>query len=55
VARMMRDDNLLALQPQRFVVTTNAKHKCEVYLNLASRMTLGGSTSSGSQTSPTFA
>jgi transposase InsO family protein len=42
VARMMRDDNLLAIQPQRFVVTTNAKHKCEVYLNLASRMTLTG-------------
>ena len=27
---------------QRFVVTTNAKLKCEVYLNLASRMTLTG-------------
>ena len=40
VARMMRDDNLLAIQPKRFVVTTNSKHKCEVYLNLASRMTL---------------
>src|SRR6266446_10246636 len=25
-----------------FVVTTNSKHKCEVYLNLASRMTLTG-------------
>ena len=23
VARMMRDDNLLAIQPKRFVVTTN--------------------------------
>ena len=42
VARMMRDDNLLAIQPKRFVVTTNSKHKCEVYLNLASRMTLTG-------------
>ena len=28
VARMMRDDNLLAIQPKRFVVTTNSKHKC---------------------------
>jgi putative transposase len=43
VARMMRDDNLLAIQPKRFVVTTNSKHKCEVYLNLAGRMTLTGS------------
>jgi putative transposase len=42
VARMMRDDNLLAIQPKRFVVTTNSKHKCEVHLNLASRMTLTG-------------
>jgi len=38
----MRDDNLLAIQPKRFVVTTNSKHKCEVHLNLASRMTLTG-------------
>jgi putative transposase len=42
VARMMRDDNLLAIQPKRFVVTTNSKHKLEVYLNLASRMKLTG-------------
>ena len=42
VARMMRDDNLLAIQPKRFIVTTNSKHTCEVYLNLAGRMTLTG-------------
>ena len=42
VARMMRDDNLLAIQPKRFVVTTNSKHNCEVYLNLAGRMKLTG-------------
>jgi putative transposase len=42
VARMMRDDNLLAIQPKRFVVTTNSKHSCEVYLNLACRMRLTG-------------
>ena len=42
VARMMRDDNLLAIQPKRFVVTTNSKHKFEVYLNLAARMKLSG-------------
>jgi putative transposase len=40
VARMMRDDNLLAIQPKRFVVTTNSNHRLEVYLNLASRMKL---------------
>jgi putative transposase len=42
LARMMRDDNLLAIQPKRFVVTTNSNHKLEVYLNLASRMKLTG-------------
>jgi putative transposase len=42
VARMMRDDNLLAIQPKRFVLTTNSHHDCEVYLNLASRMRLTG-------------
>jgi len=41
VARMMRD-NLLAIQPKRFAVTTNSKHKCEVHLDLASCMTLTG-------------
>jgi len=39
---MMRGDNLLAVQPKRFVVTTNSNHKLEVYLNLASRMKLTG-------------
>jgi len=39
---MMREDNLLALQPKRFVVTSNSNHKLEVYLNLASRMKLTG-------------
>ena len=39
---MMRDDNLLAIQPKRFLVTTHANHKLEVYLNLASRMKLTG-------------
>ena len=42
MARMMRDDNLLAIQPKQFVVTTNSKHSCEVYLNLAGRMRLTG-------------
>ncbi len=42
VVRIMREDNLLAIQPKRFVVTTNSNHKFEVYLNLASRMKLTG-------------
>jgi putative transposase len=42
VLRMMRKDNLLALRRRRFVVTTDANHKFEVYLNLARRMKLTG-------------
>jgi len=42
VARLMRADNLLAVQPRAFVVTTEAQHDLEVYLNLASRLTLTG-------------
>jgi transposase InsO family protein len=42
VARIMREDNLLGVQPERFVVTTNSSHKLEIYLNLASRMKLTG-------------
>ena len=33
VVRIMREDNLLGLQPKRFKVTTNSNHKFEVYLN----------------------
>ena len=42
VARIMREDNLLAVQPRQFVVTTDANQKLEVYLNLARRMKLTG-------------
>ena len=42
VARIMREDNLLAVQPRQFVVTTDSDHELEVYLNLASRMKLTG-------------
>jgi putative transposase len=42
VVRIMREDNLLGLQPQRFKATTNSNHKFEVYLNLAARMKLSG-------------
>lgn len=42
VARIMREDNLLAAQPRQFVATTKSDHKLEVYLNLARRMKLTG-------------
>jgi transposase InsO family protein len=42
VARLMRDDNLLAVQPRAFVVTTESDHDLDVYLNLARRMTVTG-------------
>jgi transposase InsO family protein len=42
VARIMREDNLLAVQPRQFVVTTKSDPKLEVYLNLARRMKLTG-------------
>ena len=42
VARIMREDNLLAVQPRAFVVTTDSDHELEVYLNLARRMKLTG-------------
>jgi len=42
VAQIMREDNLLALQPRQFVVTTESHHELEIYLNLALRMKLTG-------------
>ena len=42
VMRIMTEDNLLAVQPKSFVVTTNSDHEFEVYLNLASRMKVTG-------------
>ena len=42
VARLMREDNLLAVQPRAFVVTTDSQHELQVYLNLASRLQLTG-------------
>jgi putative transposase len=42
VWRMMRADNLLAVQPKAFVTTTDSDHALEIYLNLARRMTLTG-------------
>ena len=42
VPRLLREDQLLAVQSQSFVVTTNSEHELEVYLNLASWMKLTG-------------
>jgi putative transposase len=42
VARVMREDNLLGMQPRAFEVTTDSAHELKVYLNIASRMTLTG-------------
>jgi transposase InsO family protein len=42
VLRILREDNLLAVQPRAFLVTTDSDHEFEVYLNLASRMKLNG-------------
>jgi len=42
VARIMREDNLLAAQPRAFVVTTDSDHDLKVHLNLARRMELTG-------------
>jgi len=40
VLRMMREDNLLSVQPKALVLTTDSEHESEVYLNLARRMKL---------------
>jgi len=42
VQRLMQQDNLLAIQPRAFVITTAADPELEVYLNLARRMQLTG-------------
>ena len=38
VLRLMREDNLLSVQPKAFIVTTQPGRESEVYLNLAKRM-----------------
>jgi putative transposase len=40
VWRIMREDNLLAIRYRKYILTTNSQHDCQVYLNLAARMTL---------------
>jgi putative transposase len=40
VSRIMRADNLLAIRYRKYILTTKAQHDCQVYLNLAARMTV---------------
>jgi putative transposase len=42
VLRLMREDNLLALQRKQYVMTTDSKHSLEIALNLARHMKLTG-------------
>jgi putative transposase len=42
VARIMSEDNLLAVRSKSFVTTTDSTHELEVYLNLARRLHLSG-------------
>lgn len=42
VLRLMREDNLLAIRYRKFILTTDSQHDCQVYVNLAVRMTLTG-------------
>jgi transposase InsO family protein len=42
IIRIMREDNLLAVQPRQFVRTTDSNHDLEVSFNLACRMKLTG-------------
>ena len=42
VARIMREDNLLAIRYRKFVPTSESAHRYQVYFNLAKRMTVTG-------------
>ena len=42
VLRLMREDNLLSIRRQRFVVTTDSDHPWRIYPNLARRVVLSG-------------
>ena len=42
VLRLMREDNLLALQRKQYVMTTDSDHSLDIALNLARRMKLTG-------------
>lgn len=53
VARLMRQDNLLAVQLRAFAVTTDSDHDYEVSLNWPAGSPSAASTNSGWPTSPT--
>jgi putative transposase len=42
VLPIMREDNLLAIRYRKYILTTNSQHACQVYVNLAARMTVTG-------------
>lgn len=42
LARIMREDNLLALRRRKFLLTTNSRHDLPVYPNLARHLELSG-------------
>jgi putative transposase len=42
VARIIREDNVLAVRSKSFVTTTDSSHELEVYLNLARPLQLSG-------------
>lgn len=42
VLRIMRADNLLAIRYRKYILTTDSRHDCQVYVNLAARMTVTG-------------
>jgi putative transposase len=42
VLRMMRNDNLLAVRFRKYILTTDSQHDCQVYVNLAARMSVTG-------------
>jgi putative transposase len=42
VARIMREDNLLAIRYRKFVPTSDSAHRYQVYFNLAKRMEVTG-------------
>jgi len=42
VARLMREDNLLALRKRKFVITTESRHQLAVYFNLAAQLEVTG-------------
>lgn len=42
ILAIMRSDNLLAVRYRKFILTTDSQHDCQVYVNLAVRMTVTG-------------